>query len=108
MNVHLQQPWPDAQWRHLGLSLTLIDDLTGPVIAAGDFNTVPWSAAAQKIGEFTNTQPIAPAIPTFWVQGLWGLPLDQIWAAGGAVQRRPKFGSDHFGLVADVWLAPPT
>jgi endonuclease/exonuclease/phosphatase (EEP) superfamily protein YafD len=31
------------------------------------------------------------------------LHLDQVWASGGRAHVRPRFGSDHRGIVADVW-----
>ena len=102
VGVHLQQPWPDVQILHLEQALSVIDDLDAGAIVAGDFNTVRWSSSAKKIGELTGTQPVGPLWATF---NLWGakLPLDQVWASGGQTQRRPLVGSDHYGIVADVW-----
>lgn len=102
VGVHLQQPWPDVQWAHLAQGLFVIEDLPGGAIVAGDFNTVPWSAAAQKIGDLTGTRPVLPRRTTFRLWGV-GLPLDQVWALGGRTELRPQLGSDHFGVVADVW-----
>lgn len=105
VNAHLQQPWPDFQWDHLNQALWVITDLDAPSVVAGDFNTVPWAAASATIGTITQTQPLGLQPKTY---DLWGvrLPLDQIWAADGTVVRRPKFNSDHAGILGYVWLSP--
>jgi len=102
VGVHLQQPWPDVQWAHLEQGMSVISNLDGGAIVAGDFNTVPWAAAAGKIGQFTHTRPVQPQQITFHLWGV-GLPLDQVWADGGRAELRPLLGSDHHGVVADVW-----
>ncbi len=102
VGVHLQQPWPDIQWQHLEQGLPVLDGIDDGAIVAGDFNTVPWSAAARKIGKLTGTNPVPLRQPTFRLWGV-GLPLDQVWALGGRAVRRPQNGSDHFGVAADVW-----
>ncbi|MEM7170210.1 MAG: endonuclease/exonuclease/phosphatase family protein [Pseudomonadota bacterium] len=102
IGVHLQQPWPDVQWSHLEQALAKLPTFSEGAIVAGDFNTVPWSAAARKIGDITGTRPIQPIQATFHMRGI-PLPLDQVWASGGRAQVRPKAGSDHHGVVADVW-----
>lgn len=102
VGVHLQQPWPDVQWLHLRRAMWVIDGLDAGAIVAGDFNTVPWSAAAQTVGRATNTKLIPPRHNTFDLWGV-GIPIDHIWAGGGRVELRPRLGSDHSGLVADVW-----
>ncbi len=107
VGVHLQQPWPDVQWAHLERALPVLSEVNGNAIVAGDFNTVPWSAAAKTIGHLTNTKAIPPRLTTFRLWGV-GLPLDQIWALGGKAELRPMIGSDHYGVVADVWPSNPT
>ncbi|MGR3512601.1 MAG: endonuclease/exonuclease/phosphatase family protein [Paracoccaceae bacterium] len=102
VGAHLQHPWPDIQWPLLEASLPVLDGLDTGVIVAGDFNTLFWTAAAQKVGAMTGTHPIRTKRPTFFLRGV-GLHLDQVWAAGGRAQVRPRFGSDHRGIVADVW-----
>ncbi len=102
VGVHLQQPWPDVQWAHLERALPVLEGIEGGAIVAGDFNTVPWSAAARKVGQLTGTRPIWLGKPTFHLWGV-GLPLDQVWATGGRASIRPHIGSDHRGVVADVW-----
>ena len=102
IGVHLQQPWPDVQWLHLERALPVLAELEHGVIVAGDFNTMPWTSAAKKIGEITGTRNIPINRSTFYLWG-FGLPLDQVWALGGRGHIRPAFGSDHMGIVADVW-----
>lgn len=103
VNVHLQQPWPDVQWQFLDLAHPILQRVNGPAVVAGDFNTMPWTAAPRRIAKLTGTQLIEPAKPTFRLWGV-GLPLDQVWGAGGRAQIRPFLGSDHRGVVADVWI----
>ena len=102
VGVHLQQPWPDVQWLHLEMALPLLESIDHGAIVAGDFNTMPWTAAALKIGETTGTRNVSAGRSTFSLWGI-GLPLDQVWALGGRAQVRPAFGSDHLGVLADVW-----
>jgi endonuclease/exonuclease/phosphatase (EEP) superfamily protein YafD len=102
VGVHLQQPWPDVQWLHLERALPLLEGIDHGAIVAGDFNTMPWTAAAQQIGEMTKTRYVRAGRSTFSLWGV-GLPLDQVWALGGRAHVRPAFGSDHLGLLADVW-----
>jgi len=97
VGVHLQQPWPDVQWQHLTEGLSVLHDLDGGAIVAGDFNTVPWSAAALEIGARTRTRLIGPPRATFRLFGV-PLPLDQIWAQSGRVELAPALGSDHLGV----------
>ena len=106
VGVHLQQPWPDVQWDHLNRALPVLGGINDRVIVAGDFNTVPWSAAAKRIGVLTNTSPVPLHTSTFQLWGV-GLPLDQIWGLGGLAQRRPLLGSDHHGVVADLRPSNP-
>ncbi|WP_341365548.1 endonuclease/exonuclease/phosphatase family protein [Yoonia sp. BS5-3] len=106
VSVHLQQPWPDVQWDHLDAALPVIEGLDAGAIVAGDFNTVPWAAAPQLIGQMTGTAPVPPRRTTFYLHGV-GLPLDQVWAQGGHAELRPQLGSDHYGLLADVWPSRP-
>lgn len=101
VNVHLQQPWPDEQWQRLALAEPLLDRVAGPVIIAGDFNAMPWSATAKRIANRFNAKVTTGATTTFHYAGL-PLALDQVWAADGYATRRPRLGSDHFGILADV------
>ncbi|MEJ6401890.1 endonuclease/exonuclease/phosphatase family protein [Yoonia sp. 2307UL14-13] len=102
VGVHLQQPWPDVQWEHLESAFPTLSGIEDGAVVAGDFNTVPWSAAARKIGQLTNTKVVPPELTTFNLWGV-GLPLDQVWTLGGKARLRPLLGSDHHGVVAEVW-----
>ncbi len=101
VGAHLQHPWPDIQWPLLQASLHVLRNLDGPAVVAGDFNTVYWTAAARKVGHLTRTRAIRTKRPTFFLWNV-GLHLDQVWASGGRAHVRPRFGSDHRGIVADV------
>jgi len=98
----LQHPWPDIQWPLLEESIPVLQNLDANTVVAGDFNTLYWTAAAQKVGTLTRTRPIRTKRSTFFLWNV-GLHLDQVWASGGRAHVRPRFGSDHRGIVADVW-----
>lgn len=103
VGVHNEWPWPKRQQAMVSAALPMLEDMTGDVIVAGDFNTVPWSAVSQSIGQATGTALIGPRRPTFWL-GWVPLPLDQVWGScGGRVERRPKLTSDHYGVLARVF-----
>lgn len=102
IGAHLQHPWPDIQWPLLEESLHVIQNLDESAIVAGDFNTLYWTAAAQRVGNLTKTRAIRTKRPTFFLWNV-GLHLDHVWASGGRAHVRPRFGSDHRGIVADVW-----
>ena len=102
IGAHLQHPWPDIQWPLLNASMPVLRNLDERAIVAGDFNTLYWTAAAQKVGRLTQTSAIRTKRPTFYLWNV-GLHLDQVWASGGRAHVRPRFGSDHRGIVADVW-----
>ncbi|MGR3434918.1 MAG: endonuclease/exonuclease/phosphatase family protein [Shimia sp.] len=119
--VHLPRPWPlgnAVRAREVGTGLA---SLTGPMIVAGDFNMVPWSAEQRRLRRVAGLRRIGPQGPTLvlrpWasIRGMrpvtafapaWGvpLPLDRVAMRGGAgrITRLPRLGSDHMGLFAEL------
>lgn len=74
------------------------------VILAGDFNMVPWGYTLRQIAEASGCLQIGPVWNKVSVIVL-PLPIDHILASGtGVSERRPRLGSDHFGLVARVFF----
>jgi len=50
----------------------------------------------------SGTEPINDAVTTIEVRGI-GLPIDHILSDGyGVATRRPRFGSDHYGISAII------
>lgn len=49
VSIHLHWPWPYGQAGHLQRLLPILEGLQGPVVLAGDFNAVPWSAAVGRV-----------------------------------------------------------
>ena len=102
VSIHMHWPWPYRQTSHLQSLLPVLQQLEGPVVVAGDFNMVPWSAALAAIRAAARVKPAGPVRGTFPEFGpLFVLPIDQVMAPGGAsLELRPLFGSDHRGLLA--------
>jgi endonuclease/exonuclease/phosphatase (EEP) superfamily protein YafD len=82
-----------------------------PVVAAGDFNSTPWS---QVHREFISSSRLSraggwtPTWPAFL--GPAGIPIDHVFG-GNTVEivrmsTGPRLGSDHLPLIAEV-LVPP-
>lgn len=125
-SVHQPWPWPHGGWdRSLELA-GILDGLDGPVVVAGDFNTVPWSAAVRRVARAARGRVVGPAVGSLRVDaqrayqrrdmtgafdanlGWWAvpLPIDHVIAPGGGHRSlRPLLGSDHHGLLAEVRLS---
>jgi endonuclease/exonuclease/phosphatase (EEP) superfamily protein YafD len=120
--VHLERPYPperQALQRRLLAQALRLAPKGDPVILAGDFNTVPWSFGMwrqdrllQPLRRWTHLQPTYPAQinTTFTPWPLPVLPIDHLYASAQwtpvRVARIRTPGSDHFGLQADLALAP--
>ncbi|MEL7166331.1 MAG: endonuclease/exonuclease/phosphatase family protein [Pseudomonadota bacterium] len=104
VSVHLPWPWPSNSAANDAAASTLIDTLDGAIIAAGDFNVLPWSGRLRRIRAATATRLAGP-MQISYRAGALRAPIDHVLApGGGALTRRPLFGSDHFGLLADLSL----
>lgn len=104
VSVHWPWPWPaGGKWsdRHLR---SLLVGLDGPVVLAGDFNTMPWAHRLTEAMRLTDTWRAGGTPLTLWHAKLRvPLPLDYVLApGGGTVEARPLLGSDHMGLLADI------
>jgi endonuclease/exonuclease/phosphatase (EEP) superfamily protein YafD len=108
LSVHLEWPFPFDQFRQSELIANRIADLDGPVLIAGDFNTVPWGGSMHLIKQAAESQHLGPFRNTFRL-GSWllPLPLDNVLVpkgSTGAVELRPYMGSDHLGVLARISL----
>jgi endonuclease/exonuclease/phosphatase (EEP) superfamily protein YafD len=73
---------------------------------AGDFNIFPWAASIGGLKRAAGLRLVHPIRPTLDLEGI-PLLLDHVYAPGGGVASyRPLMGSDHKGVLADVWLVP--
>lgn len=115
MAVHMSKPWfygfVDIDRWYL---LNRLDQLAGPVLVMGDFNTAPWSRPMLALYDTTGLRPPRRPVAT-WpaAAGGLGVPIDQMLVRGGATlaQLAPwgaELGSNHRGLLAEVTLAVPS
>ena len=117
VGVHLTRPWPfQYQWGQISQTMALeglVKDLAGPVVVAGDFNSVSTARIGRQVRREVGLHP-APGFPGTWPDGLpapFGLTIDQVYASGDLafVSRRlgRPTGSDHRPVVTEVTRARP-
>lgn len=115
LGVHLTRPWPfQEQWGQISQTMALqdiIDDLDGPVVAAGDFNSVSSARIGKQVRRDLGLHP-APGFPGTWPAFLpspMGMTIDQVWATPDLafVSRRigQANGSDHRPVVTEITRA---
>lgn len=106
--VHLNWPYPFDQARQVPGIIAGLGELDGPIVISGDFNMVPWGSAVRRIAAAADTARLGGYGLTFPSFGpLAPLAIDHVLiplAAKGEIDRRPRFGSDHFGLLARFTL----
>lgn len=108
--LHLPWPWPHEQSEHVARVMKTLEGLDGPMVLAGDFNTVGWAAALTDIAKAGHMARVGAYVTTFDLPPIgYGIGIDHILATGGTgvLTRQPKFTSDHYGLIADVILPAP-
>lgn len=111
VSLHLRWPWPKGQAAHIAALEPQLRALPRPVVVAGDFNQVPWSAAVARIAAATDTRVVPGQRITLRQFGGWlRIPIDHVlvprdWA--GTAQTSGAFGSDHQALTAQIgpWLS---
>lgn len=106
VSVHLSWPWPYRQQAHSQEILPVIAGLPGPKVVAGDFNMVPWAGMVQRFESVAQARLAGPAQNSLDVfSPIAPLAIDHVIAPGGGqTQLRPKLGSDHGGIVAQLSL----
>lgn len=103
--VHLPWLWPHGSAANEAAALKTLSSLEGPIAIAGDFNAFPWLNRISALKAATRTQLAGPARATFNLKGI-PLPIDFALApGGGSLQVRPRHGSDHAGIIADLSLS---
>lgn len=109
VGAHLTRPWPfQYQWGQINQVSRLAEfrkTLTGPVIVAGDFNSVSSARIGRQVQEETGLIP-APGWPGTWpspAPSALGVTIDQVWRSPDLafVSRRlgEPTGSDHRPVV---------
>jgi len=101
-SLHQVWPWPFAQAELLPQVLDILRSNAPRQIVAGDFNMVPWGQSVRAILRAARTHRISPVQTTLRIRRV-PLAIDHVLTTGrGAVERRPEFGSDHYGLLARI------
>ena len=115
VGVHLTRPWPfQHSWGQISQTMALdsvVEEMDGPVIVAGDFNSVSSARIGKQIRRDIGLRP-APGFPGTWPTDLpsaLGITIDQIYASSALafVSRRlgQPTGSDHRPVVTEITLA---
>ena len=103
--AHIPWPWPVDSARAEAEAIAALAALDGPVVVAGDFNLFPWTHRVRAMARAARARPAGPMRATYWLRGRVPLPIDHVLAPeGGRIETRPRHGSDHLGVVADVGL----
>lgn len=101
-SIHQVWPFPYPQAELLPDILAAVEAAPARQIIAGDFNMVPWGNSVRQIQQAGGTRRLNVAETTIEVRGV-GLSIDHVLSDGfGQAGRRPRFGSDHYGMVARI------
>ena len=115
VGVHLTRPWPfQHPWGQISQTMALqalIEDMTGPVVVAGDFNSVSSARIGRQISRDLGLHP-APGFPGTWPANLpapLGLTIDQVYASPDLAFAGRRLGlptgSDHRPVVTRITRA---
>ena len=115
VGVHLTRPWPfQHSWGQISQTMALeavVRDLTGPVVVAGDFNSVSSARIGKQVQGDIGLRP-APGFPGTWPSDLpsgLGITIDQVYASPDLafISRRlgRPTGSDHRPVVTEFTRA---
>ena len=117
VSAHLTRPWPyQYQWGQIIQTMeldTLMAEVSGPAIVAGDFNSVSSARIGRQVQNDIGLRP-APGLPGTWpsqLPALFGITIDQVYRTPdlALVDRRVgrRNGSDHRPVVTRFTLAEP-
>ncbi len=118
LGVHLSAPTLPRRAEQRNQELKLLAEhramLAGPVIVAGDFNVTPYSPyygdwlAATQLTDSRYGRALTGSWPA--VLPILGIPIDHVAVSNEFVilshRRLPAFGSDHWGIMAELALQP--
>ena len=113
LTTHMDWPIPvDRQREQLAALSAVVDEIEGPLILAGDFNSTPWSYALRAFvagnGLVRETMNLLTFPMSWHYLGAWRdtvpfLPLDHVMTRGGVVVHQIGLGrptaSDHLPVV---------
>lgn len=117
VGVHLTRPWPfQYQWGQITQAMALTEiraGLSGPVVVAGDFNSVSSARIGRQVQAETGLIP-APGLPGTWPSALpavAGMTIDQVYRSSdlALTDRRlgRRNGSDHRPVITEFTRATP-
>lgn len=115
VGVHLTRPWPfQHSWGQISQTMGLaaiVEGLDGPVVVAGDFNSVSSARIGKQVRRDIGLRP-APGFPGTWPENLpsaLGITIDQVYASPDLafVSRSLGLdtGSDHRPVVTAITRA---
>lgn len=115
VGVHLTRPWPfQEQWGQISQTMALqagVETLSGPVVVAGDFNSVSSARIGKQVRRDLGLHPAA-GFPGTWPAALpapLGVTIDQVYASPDLafVDRSlgRANGSDHRPVVTEFTRA---
>ena len=98
--------------RELQRLAEIVRAIDRPVIVAGDLNSTPWSPHFQDLVRAAGLRDAAVGrgYLATWPRWFWPaqIPIDHVLLKGPwsvlRLQRGPALGSDHYPLIADLWL----
>ncbi|WP_332653285.1 endonuclease/exonuclease/phosphatase family protein [Brevundimonas sp.] len=115
VGVHLTRPWPfQEQWGQISQTMALqevVENLDGPVVVSGDFNSVSSARIGKQIRRELGLHP-APGFPGTWpakAPAPVSLTIDQVYASPGLAFESRRLGqptgSDHRPVVTEFTRA---
>lgn len=115
VGVHLTRPWPfQHSWGQISQTMalqSLVQEMEGPVLVAGDFNSVSSARIGKQVRRDIGLRP-APGFPGTWPDRLpsaLGITIDQVYASPDLafISRRlgRPTGSDHRPVVTEFTRA---
>lgn len=115
VSVHLTRPWPfEESWGQISQTMALdamLQNLSGPVVVAGDFNSVSNARIGKMVQRDIGLRPAA-GFPGTWPAALpspLAITIDQVYASPDLafVSRRlgRATGSDHRPVVTEITRA---
>lgn len=121
VSTHVSWPWPFGQDRMIKeleqnwFNRKQSTNHAHSVIVAGDFNSVTWSHAVERIEKMTRTRHVANIGPTWlsfklpdFLRPYIGLPIDQVLVSDSIavteVKRLRSIGSDHLPVLIEFEL----
>ena len=110
MHSYRPLPWPYVQNKQADKLQKYMPDPMDDFIIGGDFNAVPWGRPLLATTSYLNAQYLDKPRTTFARLGLIRLSIDHILMSKNMIsagtQTRPRFGSDHNGLVGRFTFRP--